>query len=69
MIKSVSCNTYPEHNDKGGIKHTGNVLNDLNYNYKESTRDLLINGLWKEQVITNGIPEYTLNIGSLAVPI
>lgn len=63
QIKSISCTTYPEPNNKGGIIKTSSNLNDLNYNYTFGTRDMLENGLWKEELYTKSVPEFSLNIG------
>lgn len=68
QIKSISCTTYPEPNNKGGIIKTSSNLNDLNYNYTFGTRDMLENGLWKEEIYTKSVPEFNLNIGDSSNP-
>lgn len=68
-IKSVASTTYPVDNEDGGVVHTTNLLNDLNKNYSDGTRDLLKNGLWKEEILCSDIPNMLVNIGSSSVPI
>lgn len=63
-IKNVSETNYPVENEDGGVVFTTSPLNDLNENYSNGTRDLLRNGLWKEQILCTDIPNITLNIGS-----
>ena len=68
-IKSVTATTYPVENEDGGVLFTTSPLNDINTNYTEGTRDLLSDGLWKEQVLCKDIPDMVINIGSDANPI
>lgn len=63
-IKSVTATTYPVENEDGGVLFTTSPLNDINKNYTEGTRDLLSDGLWKEQVLCKDIPDMVVNIGS-----
>lgn len=65
IIKNVTSVTYPEHNDFGGVRFTSNVLNSFSDNYTSGSRDMLENGLWKEQVICNEIPELVITSGIL----
>ncbi|MCK9428871.1 MAG: hypothetical protein M0R17_02520 [Candidatus Omnitrophica bacterium] len=64
QIKSINSVTYPEPNDNGGVYKNTNILNTFEDNYKNGPRDMLQNGLWKEEIYTNVIPELSLNIGS-----
>jgi len=68
-IKSVTSKTYPVENENGGVLFTTSPLNDLNTNYTTGTRDLLSDGLWKEEVLCKDIPDMILNIGSDNKPI
>jgi len=62
LIKKITSKTFPVHNSEGGVLHTTNTLNEYQYNYTDGTRDMLENGLWKEQLFCNDIPEITYNI-------
>jgi len=68
-IKSVSSVTYPVENEEGGVLFTTSPLNDLNENYTSGTRDLLSDGLWKEEVLCKDVPNMIVNIGSDTLPI
>ena len=63
LIKNISSTTYPEHNDNGGVRFTTSELNSYEDNYQNGPRDMLKNGLWKEQVLCNEIPDIVLDIG------
>ena len=63
-IKSVTSTTYPVENEDGGVLFTTSPLNDINENYKNGTRDLLSDGLWKEQILCKDIPNMIVDIGS-----
>lgn len=63
-IKSVTETNYPVENEDGGVIFTTSPLNDLNVNYDNGSRDMLRNGLWKEEIICSDIPNMTINIGS-----
>ena len=69
VVKNVTATTYPEHNDNGGIRYTSSNLNSFEENYTNGERDMLENGLWKEQILCNEIPDFNLNIGSSTIPI
>jgi hypothetical protein len=70
LIKSVSSTTYPEQSDRSNIIHTTNTLNTFEDNYSNSgPKDMLANGLWKEEVLSPEIPLMIVNIGSSDVPI
>jgi hypothetical protein len=69
LIKNISSVTYPEKNDNGGVYSTTDILNTFEDNYKNGSRDLLQNGLWKEEILVNEIPEFTVNVGTSGVPI
>lgn len=64
IVKNVKSVTYPEHNDFGGIKFTTSELNSYKDNYTNGPRDMLGNGLWKEQILCNDVPDIVVNIGS-----
>lgn len=69
QIKSISSTTYPEPNDNGGVFKTTSVLNTYEDNYTDGPRDMLQNGLWKEEYLTNEVPSLIVNIGSAESPI
>lgn len=69
VIKKISSVTYPVENEDGGVLHTGSVLNTFEENYKNGPRDMLQNGLFKQEVICADIPDMTVNIGSDDSPI
>jgi len=69
QIKTIISTTYPEPNDNGGVFKSTNILNTFEDNYINGPRDMLQNGLWKEEIYTNVIPSLTFNIGSNEVPI
>jgi len=69
QIKTVTSVTYPEPNDKGGVFKTTDKLNTFEDNYTYGPRDMLQNGLWKEEILTNEIPSMIVNIGSNEYPI
>lgn len=62
QIKSVTSTTYPVNYDEGGVNITTNILNTFSDNYTNGPRDMLENGLWKEEVICTDIPDMTLSI-------
>lgn len=62
QIKNVSSKTYPVEAENGGVKNTTNSLNTLADNYTYGSKDLLSNGLWKEQLICSYLPNIFLNI-------
>jgi len=63
LIKSISSQTFPAHNEDGGVIHTTNYLNTFPSSYRvDGQRDMLENGLWKEQIFTREIPEIRYNI-------
>lgn len=68
-IKTVTSTTYPVENEEGGVISTTSPLNDLNENYTSGTRDLLTDGLWKEELLCKDVPNMVVNIGSDANPI
>lgn len=67
-IKKISATTFPVNSDNGGATHTTSELNTFEDNYTNGPRDMLINGLWKEEVICNEIPNIIYNIGSDSKP-
>lgn len=69
LIKNISSTTYPERNDNSNIVHTTSVLNTFEDNYEDGPRDMLQNGLWKEEIIVPDNPIMFVNIGSDANPI
>lgn len=64
-IKSITASTYPANNEEGGVLHTTNILNTFLENYSSGPRDMLKNGLWKEEVLTSDIPDMCVNIGDI----
>lgn len=66
-IKKITTSTYPVNSDNGGALHTTSELNTFEENYNNGPRDMLKNGLWKEEIICNEIPDLTHNIGSSTV--
>lgn len=64
QIKNITSVTYPEPNEKGGVFRTTNTLNTFVDNYTIGPRDMLQNGLWKEEILTNVAPELFVNIAS-----
>jgi hypothetical protein len=51
-IKKINTHVYPVENEEAGVLITTSPLNSLSGNYSSSgTRDMLENGLWKEEVI------------------
>ena len=69
QIKNISSVTYPEPNDNGGVFKTTSILNTFEDNYVGGSRDMLQNGLWKEEYLTNELPSMIINIGSVESPI
>jgi hypothetical protein len=69
QIKTITSETYPVHNEEGGVFHTTNVLNTFKENYENGSKDMLKNGLWKEEVLAINIPDMVVNIGDTDVPI
>lgn len=69
LIKDISTVTYPVHNVNGGVRRTTDQLNTFEYNYTDGPRDMLNNGLFKEQLICSDIPDMIVNIGSSDNPI
>lgn len=69
QIKNITSVTYPEVNDRGGVFKTTSVLNTFEDNYLNGSRDMMENGLWKEEFFTNEVPSLIINIGSDENPI
>lgn len=69
LIKNITTTTYPVRNDNAGIEYTTNELNTYEYNYKYGSRDMLENGLWKEELLLSDIPSMLINIGTTELPI
>ena len=63
-IKNISSTVYPVENEEAGVLITTNVLNSFSGNYDSGPRDMLENGLWKEEVYCSDIPDMIINIGS-----
>jgi hypothetical protein len=66
QIKNVTSIIYPEPNDNGGVFTTTDVLNTYEENYTNGPRDMLQNGLWKEEILTNEVPSMLVNIGTVS---
>lgn len=64
QIRSVVTQILPEPNDNGGVFKTTNVLNTYEENYTNGPRNMLQNGLWKEEILTNEVPSMLVNIGT-----
>ncbi len=63
LIKDVQTTTYPVHNNDGGVIHTSSYLNSFASSYRrDGQRDMLENGLWKEQILCNEIPDIKYDI-------
>ena len=62
QIKNITSTTYPAENDEGGVNFTTNILNTFEENYTKGPRDMLRNGLWKEEVITSDIPSMNIDV-------
>ena len=61
-VKNVSSQTFPVHTQDGGVIYTTDILNTFEENYDRGhTRDMLVNGLWKEQVFCKDVPEILYN--------
>lgn len=69
LIKKVTSVTYPVNSDNGGAYHTTNELNTFDDNYKNGPRDMLQNGLWKDEVICSEVPNLIYNIGTDSLPL
>jgi len=62
-IKQVTSTLYPVVNNDGGVIVTSSALNSFEESYrKDGQNDMLENGLWKEQVYTNEIPDLQIYI-------
>lgn len=69
-IKKITTAVYPVENEEAGVVFTTSPLNSLSGNYSNTgTRDMLENGLWKEEVVCSDVPDMILNIGSIDNPI
>jgi len=63
LIKDIQTKTYPVHNKEGGVIHTTSYLNSFASSYRrDGQRDMLENGLWKEQILCNDIPDIKYDI-------
>lgn len=69
LIKKISSTTYPVRGDNCGVHYTTSELNTFEDNYKNGPRDMMQNGLWKEEILTSDIPSMLINIGSSENPI
>ena len=69
LIKNISSKTYPERNDNANVIYTTSELNTFKDNYTTGSRDMLENGLWKEEILLSDIPELIVNISSNDFPI
>jgi len=66
IIRNVTSKTFPVHNIEGGVNYTSAVNNNLEANYKSgNSRDMLKNGLWKEQILCDSIPDVIVDITQL----
>ena len=62
-IKKVTTTLYPVPNNDGGVIVTTSPLNTFEESYrKDGQNDMLENGLWKEQVYTNEIPDLQIYV-------
>lgn len=64
LIKNITSTTYPVNSDNGGALRTTSELNTFEENYQNGPRDMMRNGLWKEEVICDEVPDIIYNIGS-----
>lgn len=62
-LKKITSNTYPAENHTGGVFYTTNTLNTFDDNYSIGSKDMLQNGLWKEEILCSDIPKLLLDIG------
>lgn len=69
LIKNVTTTSYPVNSDNGGARYSTSELNTYEDNYTNGPRDMLQNGLWKEEIITSDVPSMYVNIGSDDNPI
>lgn len=69
LIKNIICTSYPVKSDNGGVYYTTSELNTFEDNYKNGSRDMMENGLWKEEIISEDVPLMILNIGTNDIPI
>ena len=70
LIKSINSIVYPVDNPDGGVIVTTDTLNSINDNYSaEGAKDMLQNGLWKEELLCQDVPNLSVNIGSEDVKI
>jgi len=64
-IKKVTSTLFPVANAEGGVHVKTNELNTYEESYRlDGTNDMLENGLWKEQVFTNEIPDILTHINN-----
>jgi len=68
-IKSITSQLQPADNSDGGVSHTTNILNTFSDNYANGSRDMLMNGLYKEQAICSDIPDMIINVTSNTQPL
>jgi len=68
-IKTAKSITYPLPGDDTGVIHSVHPLNSINTSYSSGNKNLLKNGLWKEEIYTKDIPNMDINVGSIDVPI
>jgi len=67
-IRQVTSTLYPVANNDGGVLVTTNNLNTYEENYRrDGLNDMLINGLWKEQVFCNEVPDIQFYINKNVV--
>lgn len=64
QIKNVTSQTFPVTSDNGGVRSSTNILNTFEDNYVNGSRDMLEDGLWKEEIICNDIPLMSVDIGN-----
>jgi len=63
QLKSVTSSTFPVVNEDGGVINTTNYLNTFDSSYHlDGQNDMLQNGLWKEQLYVNEIPDMVFDI-------
>lgn len=63
QIKNITITNYPVESEDGGVVYTTSPLNSLEENYKSGPRDMMRNGLWKEELLCADVPDMIVNIG------
>ena len=63
-IDHIDLEVMPSLNEQGGVYFTHSEKNDIVKNYKNGSRTMLKDGLWKLQLLTEGVPEIYLDVNS-----